>query len=202
MNTQDYLTDAQGRLVPISTIRQEDQLEDIVVNELIKQAVDVHKIIETFKNHAFSEVRTFITMLSEKYQISRGGNKGGVTLTSFDGTRKVQISVQDYISFGPQLQIAKNLIDECIKEWGADNANKNNQALVEHAFRVDKNNRINVQNILGLKRIAIRDEKWVRAMGAIDDSIRVETSKQFIRFYRRLDTNAEWEAVTLDIAKA
>lgn len=199
---EGYMTDSQGRLVLKEHVKIEDIIEDELVISLVGAAKIQHDSIRVFKHHAFNETKSFLDLLAEKYQISRGGRKGGVTLTSYDGLQKIVIAVQDFITFGAQLQIAKDLIDGCIKEWGEENANKNIQALVEHAFRVDKNNRINVQNIMGLKRINITDEKWKRAMQAIDDSVRVESSKEYIRFYKRPSPEGEWQAITLDIAKA
>lgn len=197
-----YMTDTKGRLVLASAVKDEDKLEDDLVKTLIAQAMQLHKALEIFKSQAFTDLRAFLDLISEKYGVTRGGQKGGITLTSYDGTLKVQISVQDFISFGAQLQIAKELVDQCIREWGHENANKHLQTLVEHAFRVDKNNRINVQNILGLKRLNIQDDTWRKAMQAIDDSIRVEASKEYIRFYKRPSPEAEWAAITLDLAKA
>lgn len=196
-----YMTNSKGHLVSVEHVKAEDKLEDQLVETLIFEAQRFHSEIKTFKSHAFSEVRTFMQLLAEKYSVQRGGEKGGITLSSFDGTKKVVIAVQDYIAFGPQLQIAKNLIDQCIKGWGAQTTNNNIQALVEHAFRVDKNNRVNTQNILGLRRLNIQDATWQKAMEAIDDSIKVVASKEYIRFYTRPRPDAEWEAVTVDIAK-
>lgn len=60
---------------------------------------------------------------------------------------------------------------------------------------------INTQRVLGLRRLAIKDEKWQRAMQAISDSIRVSDSKQYVRIYQRPSPEANWEAVTLDLAR-
>ena len=39
-------------------------------------------------------------------------------------------------------------------------------------------------------------------MRAIKDSIRVEGSKEHVRFYQRPTARAKWEAVTIDVADA
>jgi hypothetical protein len=200
MNNTDYMTNAAGHLVPTDKVREEDRLEDDLVRDLFEIATEIQKTLEGFKATAFQEVGAFVDLLSEKYGVAKGGKKGNITLTSFDGLTRIQIAVQDYIQFGAQLQIAKSLVDECINEW-SDGANSNLKAIVDQAFRVDKNARVNTQAILGLRRLNITDEKWVRAMDAITESIRVMASKQYIRFYYRPSPAAEFEAVTLDIAK-
>jgi hypothetical protein len=195
----EFMTNAEGHLVPTDKVRPEDILENEMVLGLFVAAVNLEEKLCAFKGHAFSEVRTFVDILAEKYGANRGGKRGNLTLTSYDGLTRVQISVADYIQFGPQLQVAKGLIDQCIHDW-SDGASANIRALVDHAFRVDKNNRVNAQAILGLRRLDIRDEKWTRAMQAITDSVRVVSSKQYVRFYRRPSPEANWKAVNLDIA--
>lgn len=198
--TETFMINAEGHHVPVEKVRPEDKLEDDIVREMHWQALALQAEIRTFKAQAFDNVASFLSLLAEKYGTSRGGKKGNITLTSYDGMIRVQVSVQDYIQFGPQLQIAKQLVDECLHEW-SDGANANLKAIVDQAFRVDKNNRLNTQAILGLRRLHISDEKWVKAMEAITDSIRVTSSKQYIRFYRRPSPEADFEAVNLDIAK-
>lgn len=200
MQEPNYLTNAEGHLVPISKVKPEDKLEDDLVKEIYKEAVCLHSEIKAYKQIAFENVRGFMTLLEEKYETKRGGKKGNVQMTSYDGLLRVQLSVADYIQFGPQLQIAKSLIDECIQEW-SQGANDNLKIMVDQAFRVDKNNRINTQAILGLRRFDIKDKKWCQAMDAITDSIRVTRTKEYIRIYRRASPEADWEPVNLDIAK-
>lgn len=193
------MTNAEGHLVPASKVKPEDKLEDDLVRTLYGQAHTLHETLSRFKTGAFADVHAFLDILTEKYGGQKGGKKGNMTLTSYDGLTKVQVSVADFIQFGPQLQVAKGLIDECIKEWG-DGSNDNIQALVNHAFRVDKANQVNTQAILGLRRLDIRDDKWKRAMDAITDSMKVIASKQYIRFYRRDSVESSWKAVPLDLA--
>lgn len=197
---KEFMEDAQGRLVPVSNVKDADKLEDQLVKSLFEAATGVQRQIKAFKANAFEEVQSFVELLAEQYNVSKGGKKGNMTLTSYDGKTKVVVSVSEFIQFGPQLQIAKQLIDECIHEW-SEGSNDNISALVNHAFRVDKNNRVNTQAILGLRRLEIREEKWAKAMEAITDSIRVADSKAYIRFYQRPSAEADWQAVSLDIAK-
>ncbi|MBK67901.1 MAG: sulfate transporter [Rickettsiales bacterium] len=198
--TQGFMTNSQGHLVPMDKVKSEDVLENDLVSELYSEAVSLNKQLQELKDKAFSDVSEFVELLSEKYGVSKGGRKGNLTLTSFDGLTKIQIAVADKLQFGAQLQVAKQLIDECINDW-ADGVNNNIKALVDHAFRVDKAGRINVQSILGLRRLNITDEKWLKAMDAITDSIRVTSTKQYVRFYRRESQEAEFETVNLDIAR-
>lgn len=197
--SEKFMINSEGHHVPYDKVKPEDKLEDVTVNTLYRKAADLNVALAAFKELAFSDVNTFLELLGEKYGVKKGGGKGNVTLTSYDGLTRVQVSIADFIDFGPQLQIAKQLIDECINSW-SNGANENLKIMIDHAFRVDKNNRINTTAILGLRRHDIRDEKWKQAMQAIDESIRVTRSKSYIRFYHRDSTDQPWKSVLLDLA--
>lgn len=200
MHTQDYMTDAQGRLVPKSSVAPARLLENDLVNDLHKSANDLEERIRALKENTFSDLDTFIDTLAEKYNTTKGGKKGNVTYTNFEGTLRVIVNVQDYIAFGPELEIAKDLVDECIRKWLESGTNQEIAKLVTHAFRVD-NGRINVREVLRLKQIHIKDETWQQAMKAIDDAIRVDRSKKYVRFQKRKNAHSQWETIPLDIAK-
>lgn len=199
MTEQNYMTNASGHLVPTDKVKPEDKIENDLVNEIYDEAINANKVLENLKAKAFEDVGIYLSLLSEKYGVLKGGKKGNLTLTSYDGLTRVQISVADKLEFGAQLQVAKQLIDECIHDW-ADGSNNNMRALIEHAFRVDKTGQINVQNILGLRRLDITDQKWKTAMDAITDSIRVSATKRYVRIHKRPSIGDKWEPVSLDIA--
>lgn len=199
MDESNYMTDAEGRMVPVDKVRPEHRLEDQLVNDMIVKARYHHNLLEDFKVQAFADVTAFMELLAEKYQARRGGRKGNLTLTSYDGLRRVQIQNSDYIQFGPELKIAKDLIDECITSWSSD-INANLKVLIDRAFEVNKEGKLNTGEILGLRRLNISDPTWARAMTAINDSMKVSFSKAYIRFYARSNVNAGWQAITLDLA--
>ncbi|MBB4267791.1 DUF3164 family protein [Roseospira visakhapatnamensis] len=196
-----YMKDSKGRLVPEQLVRPLDALMDQTVEKLIGYAEDISAQIGRFRGHSFDDVASFMQLAADQYGASIGGAKGNVTLTSYDGCRKVQIQVADHLTFGAELQVAKSLIDECIVEW-SDGVRAEIRALVEHAFRVDKQGQVSRDAVLALRRVDIDDDRWRRAMDAITDSIRVVGSKSYIRFYRRADPQAKWEPITVDLAAA
>lgn len=102
--------------------------------------------------------------MAEKYGRTRGGVKGNVTFSSFDGSEQITIRVQETLTFGPELQIAKDLIDECVTEW-SEGANANLRAIIGDAFQVDKEGQLNTGRILSLRRVKIQDERWNRGDG-------------------------------------
>lgn len=194
-----YWQDASGNLIPESKVKDIDKLRHQVVTDLCTMAEKSRDGLAEFKAHAMQEVAALVSTSMEQYGVKAGGEKGNVTLISFDGRYKLVRQMQDKLTFGEQLMAAKALIDECVHEW-AQGANDNIKALVNHAFQTDKEGKINTGRVLGLRRLEIRDAKWQSAMQAIADSIQTASTKPYVRFYKRNDTTGEYQPISLDVA--
>lgn len=196
-----YLRDAKGNLVPVASVKPVDLLMDETVRKILDSARSVSAVVAAFKGEAFESVNELQALIAQNYNATVGGKKGNITLVSFDGCQKVQVQVADLLEFGPELQAAKALIDECLTEWAVGSAVEL-RALVNRVFSVDKEGQINRAELFMLLRVEIEDERWVRAMEAIRDSIRVIGSRTYVRFYDRPAPDAAWHAVTIDLAAA
>ena len=196
-----YQQNARGNLVPESKIKTIDKVQNELVYRLCKMAKDQAAILASFKRITADELAAFVSLSGSEYGVQVGGEKGNVTLISFDGKFKVMRQVSDSISFGPQLLAAKQLIDGCVHRWAAG-ANDNIRALVNHAFQTDKTGQINTSRVLALRQLDIKDEEWLRAMQAIADSIQTLSSKPYVRFYERNDQSGEYLPIVLNVAAA
>ena len=194
-----YWQDANGNFVPESKVKDIDKLRHQVVTDLCTMAEKSRDGLAEFKGHAMQEVAALVSTSMEQYGVKSGGEKGNVTLVSYDGKYKLVRSMQDRITFGEQLMAAKALIDECVQEWSAG-ANDNIRALVSHAFQTDKEGKINTGRVLGLRRLDIKDATWQQAMQAIADSMQTASTKPYIRFYKRDEGTGEYKAISLDVA--
>ena len=195
---KDYWEDAKGRLVPISMIGEADRLRDELVREVVDSARKVQAAMQRFKLQTMGDVQAFVDLSAEKYQVKLGGQKGNLTLVTFDGRFKVQVAISEHLTFDERLQAAKKLIDECLTDWTGDSRDEI-KTIVLDAFQVDKEGRINTGRILGLRRLAIDDDRWQRAMSAIADSIQVVGSKTYLRIYER-GPDGKYTPITLDLA--
>lgn len=193
-----YWEDANGNLIPISKIKDIDKDRHRTVSDLCKAAQKMHAELAQFKVAAMTEVTEFIDRSLAEYDVKHGGKKGNVTLISFDGAFKVVRQMQETLVFDERLQAAKALIDECIQGW-SKGSNANMKVLVNDAFQVDQAGKISTGRVLGLRRLKIDDETWLRAMAAIGDSMQVASTKPYIRFYER-DARGEYLAINLDMA--
>jgi len=194
-----YWRDAQGNLIPEANVRDIDKLRDQTVRLLFARAQDEAERLRTFKAEAMADVASFTQTSMEQYGVRVGGDKGNVTLVSFDGKYKIVRQIQDHIVFGEQLKAAKALIDACVVRW-SEGANANIRVLINDAFQVDKEGNINTGRVLGLRRLAIVDKDWQVAMQAISDSVQVASTRPYIRFYVRDDASGRYEALSLDMA--
>jgi len=195
-----YWRDADGRLIPDSMVKPIDRTRDQVVKDLIASAKKRAEDLATFKSKAFDEIAAFVSLSLGEYGLVVGGKKGNVTLVSFDGSYKIVRQVAETLVFDERLQAAKALIDECIERWSATSGPEI-ALLVQDAFQVNKEGHISTSRVLGLKKHAIEDKQWVKAMQAITDSVRTSSSKSYIRFYER-DDRGEYKPISLDVATA
>lgn len=190
---------ADGSLVPESMVSDIDKLRDQTIEALIAQAKLTRQVLIAFKDMAFSDVETFVATSLEQYGVKAGGKKGNITLTSYDGRYKIVRQMAERLVFDERLQAAKELIDQCITDWSTGSRDEI-KVLVNDAFRVDQEGKINTGRVLGLRRLPIKDEAWLRAMQAISDSVAVDSSKPYIRFYERVGGSDTYAPISLDLA--
>ena len=195
-----YMHDAKGSLVPLDLVKPQHMLEDELVRKIMGHGIALSEQVARFKEHTFEDIGSFEALLAQEYGATVGGAKGNKTLMTYDGLYQIKVQVADNVVFGPELQTAKVLVDECLNEW-AEGARDEIRAIVTKAFNTDKAGQINRSEIFMLLRLQIEDERWQRAMKAIREAMRVVGSKTYIRCYRRAAQDAAWEPVSIDLAK-
>ncbi|WNJ96566.1 DUF3164 family protein [Vibrio ruber] len=194
-----FKTNALGHLVPESQIKEIDKLRDEVVLDIVAKAQATQQAMAAFKNQAMVQVADFVDLSAEEFDVKYGGTKGNVTLVSFDGKYKIIRSIGEHRVFDERIQAAKAKIDECIKRW-SEGSSDQIKALVELAFRVNKQGHIDVNQVLSLRQLNIDDSDWLEAMDAIADSIRVIGKTPYLRIYER-DSSGVYKQIALDLAK-
>lgn len=197
----DYIEDAKGRFVHRDTVKPIDLARDELVTELIAKAKAASRILHDLKYSALADIEAFCELSAEKYGIIPRGKKGkgNITLTTFDGRRRLIRAMQDQLTFDERLQAAKQLIDECLAEWGAD-SRKEIRTLINDAFQVDKEGEVSTARVLSLRRHNFDHPKWKAAMEAISDALRVASSKTYIRVYERNEKTGNYEQIPLDLS--
>ena len=198
INGNDYMENAQGHMVPLEQVREIDRERHALVMEKVEKARAMRDALRDLKREIMGDVSAFVELSAERYEAKVGGDKGNVTLQSFDGRYQIKRQISEHLAFDEGLQAAKALIDECLDEWSKDTGPL--RIIVEHAFSVNKEGRIDTNAILSLRRHDIKDERWQRAMQAIGDSLQVLDTRAYVRVYER-NAAGKYVAISLNIAE-
>jgi len=203
VNGKTMWVDHRGGYVRDELVKPQHKLEDQTVRKIIGYARDLSAQISRFKLHTMADLAALDQLLAEQYGFVKRGHagKGNRTYMTFDGLLRVQVQVAEFMDFGSELQIAKNLIDQCLNEWSAD-SRPEIQTIVTRAFNTDQEGKVNRSEVLMLLRLNITDPRWVEAMNAIRAAQRPRSSKEYVRFGIREHHDAEWTSITIDLAKA
>lgn len=193
-----YMANSKGHLIPVDKVKAVDKLRDEEVIAMVRMAKVLNEDMRRVKNRLFASFNDFVALSAQEYEVQLGGKKGNTTLFSYDGKYKVQLAVSENIVFDERLQIAKNLIDECLTDWTRDSSD-NIKVIINQAFQVDKEGKISTHRVLSLRSLDINDDNWLRAMDAIGDAIQVTDTKEYIRFYERDDKGA-YHQIALDFS--
>jgi hypothetical protein len=191
--TERTKTDALGRAIPVSVIKTEMLKQDSVVNNTLDRVLRLQKRIKSDKLKLYDEIQDYLEYVAKQSGLTWKGNAG---FTSFDGKYKIEIRFKERIEFGLELQLAKQKIDECLKDWTSE-SNANLRAIISEAFQVDKKGEIAKTRILSLRKYNIKDPVWKEAMELIDKAIRVVSTKQYVSFYER-DEYGEYKMIVLN----
>lgn len=194
-----FMQNAQGHMVPIDMVDKLDIERDKMINMVLTDAQKVQGTMTSFRDRSSTRIQKFMEKAFKKYQTKLGGDKGNVSFISYDGNIKLSITIGTQIVFDERIAVAKQLIDECLLDWGK-NADPKLMTVIEQAFQTDSEGNAIPSRILGLKSLKIKDTKWNRAMRALNDSQKVGSSKPYFRIYVK-DEDGEFKQMPLDMAK-
>lgn len=195
----DFRKDSRGNLVHKSNIKTIDLLRDDLVNQMVAEALSASQILSALKTLTLTEINDFVEMSAGEYGVSLGGKKGNISLVSFTGDYKIIKAISEHIIFDERLMVAKELVDQCIADW-SEGVNDNLRKLIDKAFQTNSQGKVSTGRILELRRLDITDPKWKQAMEAIADSIKVNDSTTYIRFYKRVGETDQYTQIPLDLA--
>jgi len=199
MNGRKYWEDYKGDLTAVENISKEDKARDKVVEACCAKAVKLNEQIAKTKAEITALIEEYLSTVAEKFGTEW---KGNTNIVNFSQDLRVDVKVQNTIGFDEKLNVAKNLIDECVAAWSTD-ANPALATIVNKAFETDRKGKINREFIFKLLKMKMNAKthmnKWEQAMELLKDSVTIEGSKPYYNFRRRKE-NGEWELIVLDFA--
>lgn len=201
LDSVQYLRNGKGHLVPLSAVRPEDQLQDELVRKIMAYGEDLQAEIGRYKAHVFADIGAFDALLAQKYGAETSEEtRGNRTLSTYDGSLQIKVRLAERMTFGPELQQAKALLDQMIQER-AGSADPFLVALVNQAFNVGTEGRVDVASILALRRMEFDDPRWSRVCQAIDEAKRPDGTKQYVTLHRRKEQPQKgYDLVAIDLA--
>lgn len=197
----EYLVNSRGFKVPMDKVTDNDKAQHSLVLNLIQEAKQLSAAHDDFKRRCFTQINDFVAELARSYNVEIGGKKGNVTLSSYDNRQTVKVGVADDLSFGPEIIVAKELINGVVNEQLellGDEA-KLLKAIVHDTFETDSDGKYSKAKIMNLRskhRFSHDSEEWADAMKALDDAIIFSSTKTYVRFYERNDLGA-WVQIPL-----
>ena len=199
INGNEYMENGMGHFVPISKVKEIDKLRDDLVRDLAGDMVTLQEEMIRVKKKAYSEVAAFVALSAAEYGKTFGGKKGNLKFCSYDHSLMIQVQISEHMTCDERLQIAKEIIDGCFERWTKDGKDEI-KTVINEAFTVNKEGHINIRQILGLRRYAIKDPDWLKAMEMISDSLQVSGSKSYFRVYKRTEPEGKYVNISLDFA--
>ena len=184
------IVNSNGQAVPIEHVPGRRLLEHQTVGTLIEKAAALRAAIEAVKQAAYAQ-----------YNAQVGGSKNGIKLQSYDLKQQIEVSSATTVTFGPELDAAKALVDECLERWLSEGSNQYVRTIVMDAFKVGDGGSISPDRVLALRSYEIPDAQWQRAMTAIDEARRAAESRRYIRFYERVEPDGKWTQIVLDASR-
>lgn len=180
--------DEQGSDIPVNRITPIEKKKEKYAFQLAMDAFKINSNLVRFKDSVKNMCEEiFHEVLSEK-EIAKA-TKGNFTWYNFDGSIKVEVSINENIEFDSLLiEKAKQLLLEMVSE-GIDEKKAFLKELVLSAFQTSKG-KLDTKKIFGLKKHATRisDKRFHEAMSIIDQSIRRPSSKTYFRIWVRDET--------------
>jgi hypothetical protein len=193
---EGYIRNAQGNLVPLENVKPLDKLRDELVRSIHDEAVTRAAVMRAFKGDCHKRIEEFAGLAAQEYNAPIGGEKGNITLHSYDGEIRVIRAKSDRIVFNEQIAVGRQKILACVKRW-AEGANAHMITIANHAFKTDKNGHLSESKIISLFQYDIADEEWNEAIKAIKDSMQVVDTKTYLRIYRK-DALGKYVQLALD----
>lgn len=192
--------DEAGSSIPYNRTTPYERKAERMTFKLAKEAIRLNKALADFKESVRKEAEELYELFVSENNGKVGKGRGGATFFNFDRSIKVEVSVQDLISFDENLiNLAKEKLDEVLNE-GLTGAKEFVKPLLMDAFKTS-NGKLDTRRVLGLRRYAgrIKDTRYDEAMVLIDKSIRRPQTREYFRVWVK-DETGEYQDIQLNFS--
>ena len=167
---------------------------------LAKEALRLNTALTVFKQSLKKQV---IELYAEFLQVNNGKigkGKGGITFFNFDRSIKIEVQVNEPISFDKNtIGLAKQKLDEFL-EASLEGVKDFIKPIITDAFET-RAGQLDTSRILGLRKYIAQanDERFTEAMALVDKAIRRTSTKEYFQVSIK-DESGEYNIVLLNFA--
>lgn len=99
-----YREDARGCLIPVEQIKEIDLARDELVREKVGKVKAMQQELRALKQELMGDIAAFVELSAERYGARLGGDKGNITLQTFDGRYRIKRQTSESIGFDEGLR--------------------------------------------------------------------------------------------------
>jgi hypothetical protein len=196
MTTEKTLTNHLGETVPVKYVPKIDLYKDKITKRKLKDAIAIADKLAEFKVSLLADCDAIYEQMKDDADV-RTGVKGNYSITSFDKSIKIEISVQERIEFGDEINLAQAKIQQFLTEK-TKGIDSDLSQIINQAFQTNRG-RLDTKRVLGLFSLKIEHKTWREAMELLKKSINRNSAKRYVRISQK-DAEGKTQYVTLDFS--
>lgn len=191
------MRDSNGNDVPVKYISAYDKARDRITRRIEARFRKARAMLEQLVAESIADLDTL------KGGREKLGEKGNFLARSFDGLVQVSINQQYNILLDERVVKARELMLGYVETVLAKVGGNDAQALrliVAEAFRANAQGFLSTGKILSLLRMEIANADWREAKAILQDAIKPQKGKRYLRCEVRKSTQMDFKSIRLDIA--
>lgn len=176
-------------------------LENDIAIDLVADAKALSELIAEQKRLMFAKAEAFEIAVMAAYNANKKRKTPGrFTACSLDERFKVELSVSDFRRVNADIMAAQALMSEVLDDL-TEGSNDDVRLLLTDAFVPDaRTGRINTDRLQKVRRLRLSHPRWPDVCEAIANSIKVSSSRSYLRFYERESDDHDWVPVVLQFS--
>lgn len=190
--------DHRGQEIPSNYIHKLDKEKHSAAERFVKQAIKLNESMARFKAEVIAKCDELYNRALEENKITvRQNAKGGYSVMTIDKKMKVVFTISETIRFDDNIDMAQELIQQYLDTL-TGGVNPDLKLLINEAFKT-RRGQLDTKRVLGLLKLEIKNETWIRAMDLIKKAISIDGKKRYITFWSE-DSEGKETAVKLDFS--
>ncbi len=191
------MRDSNGNEIPLKYVSKYDKAKDKAVRRILARFLKARADLESVVADSISELQA---LADTKEKV---GVKGNFSARSFDGLVQASIRQQYNVYLDERVVKARELmlgyVEGVLAKVGGNDAAAL-RIIVAEAFKANAQGFLSTGKIMSLLRMEIDNADWRAAKRILQEAIKPQKGKRYLVCERRASTQAEFEAVRLDIS--